>query len=136
MPLETPPPTTKALEPRLYVLLRGDLPPGLLLAQTGHVTRKFTRAFPQIPVPDDENLVVLAEKDEPSLLRRLELLQWEVPLASIEEFREPDLDGTLTAFAVHGGVTPETALLLRKLLSDLPLALKWLERYTLVRDAA
>lgn len=125
-----------APDPRLYVILRGDLPPGLQLAQTGHVARKFTRRFPEIPALEDENLIVLAEKDERALLDRYLLLRWEAPLASIEEFHEPDLAGTLTALAVHGGSSPETSLHLRKLLSKLPLALEELGRQTRLHDAA
>ena len=53
-------------EPRLYVILRGDLPPGLMLAQTAHVVRKFTRRFPsagvlggETEISGDESLIVL-----------------------------------------------------------------------------
>ena len=126
--------TTSASDPRLYVILRGDLPPGLLLAQTGHVARKFTRRFPDVGVlkggaeeretDEDESLIVLCEKDEPALHDRYLFLRWEAPLAPIVVFREPDLGDGLTAIAVHGGTTPETALLLRRLLSSLPLALR------------
>lgn len=126
---DTPSPAGKAH--RLYVIVRGDLHAGLQLAQTAHVVRKFTRRFPDVGVlkgetgiSDDENLIVLCEPDEPALLRRLELLECEVPLAAIETFREPDLGDELTALAIHAGVTPETALLLRQLLSSLPLALR------------
>ncbi len=126
----------KAPEPRLYVILRADLPSGLLLAQTAHVVRKFTRRFPSAGVlkgggqereedeDEDESLIVLCEADERALHDRYLFLRWEAPLAPIVEFREPDLDDGLTAIAVHGGTTPETSLLLRRLLSSLPLALR------------
>ena len=122
------PMTTTASDPRLYVILRADLPPGLMLAQAAHVARKFTRRFADLPVEEDENLIVLSEKDEPALEDLLLFLRWEAPLARFEEFREPDLGGALTAVAIHGGENPELARWLRKLLSKLPLALRELER--------
>jgi len=88
-----------------------------MLAQTGHVSRKFTRLHPEVPVEQDENLVVLAVPDERDLDELLLWFAWECPLVPRESFREPDLGDSLTAFAIVGTPT------VRKRLAALPLAL-------------
>lgn len=101
----------------LYVIVRADLPPGLLLAQAVHVARKFTRRYAEISVSEDENVVVLAVPSESELDNLLQWLSWETPHVPREEFHEPDLDGSLTAISIVR--TPEV----KKRLASLPLAL-------------
>lgn len=102
---------------RLYIVVRQDLDAGLLTAQACHVTRRFTREHPEVEVPEDENLLVLAAKNEPGLVDVLDLLRSRDTLASLSTFHEPDLDGSLTAIAAVG---PAVA----KLLSSYPRALR------------
>lgn len=102
---------------RLYIVVRQDLDAGVLAAQACHVTRRFTREHPQVEVPEDENLLVLSAKDEPGLIDLLARLRCSDALASLSTFREPDLDGSLTAIAAVGPVV-------QKLLSSYPKALR------------
>lgn len=136
-----PSPKPPSSAPRLYIILRADLPAGLAAAQACHVARRFTKEHPELTCPDDENLVLLAAQNEEELRELDLLLAWEAPLTYRSWFHEPDLPGDepcgqLTAIAVEGSQTPETALVLRKLLSELPLAFRWLERCTILTAAA
>jgi hypothetical protein len=117
--------------PRLYIVARGDLDPGLLAAQACHVARKFTRHFAAVPVEEDENLLVLAAKDEQELQALLALAG---PLGPCSAFHEPDLAGSLTAIALGGDLLGGSAV--RRLVSQLPKALGWTQKGTFVRDAA
>lgn len=102
---------------RLYIVVRQDLEAGLLAAQACHVARRFTREHPEVEVSEDENLLVLAAKNEPGLADLFALLQRRDSLASLSTFHEPDLDGSLTAIAAMGPAVP-------KLLSSYPRALR------------
>lgn len=100
---------------RLYIIVREDLDAGLLSAQACHVTRRFTREHPEIDVPDDENLLVLAAHDEPGLHELLARLKGGE--SALSTFNEPDLNHSLTAIAALGpGV--------QKMLSSYPKALR------------
>jgi hypothetical protein len=102
---------------RLYIVVRQDLDAGLLTAQACHVTRRFTREHPDVEVSDDENLLVLAAKNEPVLVDLLAMLRNRDSLASLSAFHEPDLGDSLTAIAAVG---PS----IEKLLSSYPRALR------------
>jgi hypothetical protein len=102
---------------RLYVVVRQDLDAGLLAAQACHVTRRFTREHPDVEVTEDENLLVLAAKNEPGLVDLLTTLQRRDTAASVSTFHEPDLQGSLTAIAAMGPIVA-------KLLSSYPKALR------------
>lgn len=93
---------------RLYVVVRGDLPIGLQMAQACHAAREFALKWPEVDA--GENLVVLQAQHEGHLLR----LWLECDTYEGVTFREPDLGDQYTAFAVTGGARP--------LLSSLPLA--------------
>lgn len=111
--------TAAATEKRFYVVVRADLDAGLAAAQACHVARKFTRHFRDIPVEEDENLLVLAAKDEPHLQ---DLLERAGPLGPCSAFHEPDLAGSLTAIALGGDLLGGRAV--QRLVSQLPKALR------------
>lgn len=92
---------------RLYVVVRGDLPIGLQMAQACHAVREFARTCPEVDA--GENLVVLNTQGEAQLLRL-----WHDCPGSTVLFREPDLQNEFTAFAASGEA--------RSHLSMLPLA--------------
>lgn len=93
---------------RLYVVVRGDLPPGLQMAQACHAVREFSREHPDIDV--GENLVVLQAKHEGELLR----IWLHSEAFEGSAFQEPDLGNEFTAIALDGAARP--------LVSSLPLA--------------
>lgn len=95
---------------RLYVVVRGDLPPGLQMAQACHVTRLFSLTYPKLQV--GENLIVLRARDEGELLR----LWCDSGACEGVTFKEPDLGNQYTAIALESSA--------QKLLSSLPLALR------------
>lgn len=102
---------------KMYVIVREDLDPGLMLAQSGHALRLFVD---QHPVVDKEwyetsnNLVVLGVPNETELAKLADDLDsYGVKVSS---FREPDLDNEMTAIAVEPSGY--------KHLSNLPLAMR------------
>lgn len=81
---------------RLYVVVRSDLPPGLQLAQACHAVLTFAQRSNARP----ENMIVLHVANEAELTETaLRLFKLGLDPA---RFYEPDLDGQLTALAVHG----------------------------------
>ena len=104
---------------KMYVIVRGDLPAGLQVAQACHALRAFADEHPEeerIWHEGSNNLVVL---QVPS---RDALLQLEVNLAAsacvpTSRFEEDDLNGEVTAIAALEGPTA------RPLLRHLELAL-------------
>jgi hypothetical protein len=100
------------MKPRLYVVVRADLPPGLQLAQACHATREFGLRYPGLDLGD--NLVVLQVPGE-AALHELLLEAGDRDLPAVA-FAEPDLHDELTAAAFSGDA--------RALLSSLPLALR------------
>lgn len=97
---------------RLYVVVRGDLPVGLQMAQACHAAREFAFKFWEQDV--GENLVVLQAKNEGHLLRLWVENDEDGERANSVLFREPDLGNEFTAFAASGKA--------RRHLSALPLA--------------
>lgn len=97
---------------KLYVVVRGDLPPGLQMAQACHAVREFTLKYPELDV--GENLVVLQANGEGHLLRLIMNNVWDGVEADFVVFREPDLGNEYTAFAATTDARP--------LVSSLPLA--------------
>jgi hypothetical protein len=95
---------------RLYIVVRDDLPPGLMLAQACHAAFEYGM-FGGDDVGD--NLIVLSA----SKGKLKELVAQAVALGlSFQDFREPDLGNELTACAFSGSARP--------LLACLPLALR------------
>lgn len=105
------------MTPRLYVIVRGDLPPGARVAQAVHGFRQFVADHPEIEKEWFENsntIVILQARDEAhicTLADRAEM--YGVPKAI---FREPDLHDQATCLVL--APTPPT----RKICRDLPLA--------------
>lgn len=92
---------------KLYVIVRGDLPAGLQVAQACHALRAFADEHPEEERgwhQDSNNLVVL---QVPS---RDALLQLEVNLATAgvptSRFEEDDLGGEITAVAAGPSARP------------------------------
>jgi len=102
---------------RLYVVVRADLSPGDIVAQSNHATSQFSRIHRELHdawCDRSSNIVVLAipsERELGALARRAAELG--IPKA---EFYEPDLGHELTAVAFTGEIA--------KHVSQLPLALK------------
>ncbi len=102
---------------RLYVVVRQDLSPGQILAQSNHATSQFARLYRELHdswSDHEKNLIVLAipsERELGALVRKAAELG--IPRA---EFYEPDLRHELTACAFAGEIA--------KHVSELPLALR------------
>lgn len=97
---------------RLYVVVRADLSPGLKLAQACHALRLFAEEHPSVELAwyrGANNLVVLQVPDE-AALAALGALS-EARGLRLATFREPDLDGAVTALALE----PRARALLRRL---------------------
>jgi peptidyl-tRNA hydrolase len=104
---------------RLYIAVRGDLPPGLQAAQAVHSAIEYALASPGSAAEwhaHSNFLVVVAVPDEWSLLGLVERARKTgVPCWAV---REPDIGDEVTAAALGPG---EGA---RRLCSSLPLALR------------
>lgn len=103
--------TPAGATPKLYVIGRADLAPGLRAAQIGHACITWVEHHGTPP----DNLVLLEARDEEhlwDLLQQFYTLGW--PHSS---FQEPDLDDETTAVAT---AHPDA----RRLLSSLPLAFR------------
>jgi peptidyl-tRNA hydrolase len=86
----------------LYIVVRSDLKPGQQLAQSVHAMRQFTEEWPQLDrrwFDMSNTVVILGAKDEPAL-EELLLKAKDYGLAT-SEFREPDLDLSLTAITLQ-----------------------------------
>lgn len=85
---------------KLYLVVRGDLRPGMRTAQLCHAHRAFLNEHPDVEREwfERSNTIVCLQADEESL----EGLANRVERAGVPHaaFREPDLDGALTAIAV------------------------------------
>lgn len=102
---------------RLYVVVRGDLAPGLRAAQATHAALAFAFTFPEMAArwyETSNNLVLLECSGQSDLMRLCDRAnRARVVFAG---FTEPDLDDELTAVAFE----PEAS----RMLSSLPLALR------------
>ena len=112
--------TPELIEKRkMYVIVRGDLPPGLRAAQAGHAVAEACLRMPNTAdlwhTDEDGNyLIILEVDDEKALLDAYHLVKsYDIRR---ELFREPDLSLEATAFACLP--SPE----LNHVLSHLPLA--------------
>lgn len=103
---------------RLYVVVRKDLEPGLLVAQACHSAARWAHVDPTW----HENLIVLGCQDERELSELARTL--DAAGVPVELFSEPDLNGEFTSFVARGDA--------RRHLSHLPLVLK----QRALRDAA
>jgi peptidyl-tRNA hydrolase len=102
----------------MYVVVRGDLSPGLQMAQALHAAFTFAVWFPQHTKEwmDSSNyLVVLQTKNEAELQELLEVAKEQNIICA--SFCEPDIDNQLTAICLG----PSEAS--RKLCRNLKLAL-------------
>ena len=87
---------------KMFVVVRGDLPPGLRAAQAGHAIAEVTLSHPYIATnwhadPEGNYLIILDVPDERTLLWWLGITEREsIPCVG---FREPDLGNEWTSFA-------------------------------------
>lgn len=100
---------------KLFLIVRGDLKPGLRAAQLVHAMRAFTEEHPAV---DREwfvrsNTVVLKEVPDEAALADL-AYQAKAQGVPVSAFHEPDLDDQMTAITVGPAG--------RRLVRDLPLA--------------
>lgn len=82
---------------KLYLLVRGDLPPGLQLAQAVHASVEFTLRY-RDRAASTPTVVVLTVDDEEQLLGWADVLGWK-DRSDYALFHEPDL-GEHTALAI------------------------------------
>lgn len=104
---------------RLYIAVRGDLRPGLQMAQAVHAAFAFHHDFPSVVRPwllVSNYLIIVAVPDEDALLD----LITEASARGIirTAVREPDLDNDATAVALAPGADAQ------RLCANLPLALR------------
>src|SRR5688572_22136583 len=78
---------------KLFILVRGDLPPGLQMAQAVHAATEYALTFPR-QARDTPCVVVLNVLDEADLLTYARIH----PLSGVL-FHEDDLGGQATAYA-------------------------------------
>jgi len=102
---------------KLYIVVRNDIKPGLMVAQSCHALRAFVEEHPDVDkewFATSNNIVCLEVANEVEL----QALVDRVAGADVEvsTFTEPDLDDQMTAAAFG----PRAAALL----SNLPLALR------------
>lgn len=100
---------------RLYIVVRGDLSPGLAAAQAVHAAFAFSRAHPDVVEPwiADPYLVLLTVPDESALIGLVsKALARGVKVAA---WHEPDMGDALTAVAL------EPSALARRCTANLPL---------------
>jgi peptidyl-tRNA hydrolase len=101
----------------MYVVVRDDLPIGLQMAQAAHATFMFSQEHPGEVTPwyrDSQYLIIVSVPDEDSLVRVASRAMEHEVATSL--WREPDLDGRLTAITLAPGENS------RKICSNLPLA--------------
>ncbi len=101
---------------KLYVVVRQDIEPGLVAAQAVHAAVAFALKYPSQTAAwnlGENNVAVLGARDEAHLNELLSKLPGGVLMV---DFREPDLHGQRTAFAVDCRA--------RKVFASLPCALK------------
>ena len=104
---------------KLMVIVRKDIPNGLMIAQAGHSIVEFSKKFNNLYNDWHNNsnyLIVLEINDEERLQRLFYKLQDNG--ANVVAFYEPDIDNQLTSICYYG--TPE----MRKLTQNLDLALE------------
>lgn len=101
------------VQDRLYIIVRSDLKPGLVVAQACHTAIEAQRKW---NLSENHYLVVLdGGKSEDDMLDLLDRVVWGYPLYQPAEalwlneyleFREPDLDDEVTGIAIQPGREP------------------------------
>ncbi len=102
---------------KLYIVVRNDISPGLMVAQSCHALRAFVAEHPEVDkvwFKESNNIVVLEVESEDILMDLMDRVAETTKCFSF--FIEPDLDNELTAVAFGPEAGP--------LLANLPLALK------------
>ena len=103
------------IDPKLYIIVRNDLAPGLQAAQACHALRLFVEEHPAEEkkwYTESNNIVLLQVPNEAELLS----LKKRANGYPASLFREPDVDDEATALALAPDAKPIT--------SNLPLLLK------------
>lgn len=129
-PLDRPDETPELAEKRkMYVVVRGDLPPGLRAAQAGHAVAEVCLGLPNKAdlwnTDEDGNYLITLEVDDIFALHDAHRLIVSNSIAN-RAFFEPDLGMEMTAF----GCLPSPEL--NHVLSHLPLAYtkrRWASRF-------
>jgi peptidyl-tRNA hydrolase len=105
---------------RHYILLRRDLPPGVMLAQTTHAAGESAARWSleaKRSLPADTHAVVLAVPDERSLLElEQKLITRNIPHCAI---REPDAPWNGQLMAI--GLWPADRKTVKRVVSNYPL---------------
>lgn len=104
---------------KLYVIVRGDIPPGLQIAQSCHVCFEFQKNHIELTKLWNEEsnyIVILSCKDEEAINKLIHKAERKNIRFSI--FREPDLDNQITAIAL------EPTKRSKRICSSLPLAMR------------
>ncbi len=116
IPRERPQAEPKPIVPKLYVIVRGDIPPGAVCSQAMHAALEYAFTFPdQAKVWHDlSNTVCILQAEGEAHIEEIacEMDRCKKPHV---RFREPDMGGAMTAVAVGQDAA--------KLLRHLPLAL-------------
>ncbi len=106
---------------KLYIVLRDDLAPGLMIPQACHAQDAFYEAHPELYAEwrtKYKNLIVKAVPNEAALLELNDKLCGEKVTKAL--YKEEDLDHSVTAIAFYG---PKA----KRLVGALPLALRFLK---------
>lgn len=103
----------------MYVIVRKDLNPGAKIAQSCHATFSFSQEYPEITKQwiNNSNYIVVLETDNEKKLSDL-LDQAQKLNIPASQFREPDLNNSMTAIVLSPGT------ITKKLVSNLKLALQ------------
>jgi peptidyl-tRNA hydrolase len=104
---------------RLYIVVRADLPPGLMAAQAVHAAFHFSQSYPDMVtrwLNASNYLVIVSVSDEEALHDVISKARGRGIVAF--GVREPDLDEQLTAVALQPGQ------IARRLCSSMPSALR------------
>jgi hypothetical protein len=104
---------------KLYLITRKDLEPGYQAVQSCHALRQFTADHPEIDhewYKKSNYLALLSVENEIELMRLLikaadNNIRWTA-------YREPDVDGKITAIAIEPGIKSV------EICKNLPLALR------------
>ena len=107
---------------KLMVIVRKDIPNGLMIAQAGHSIVEFSKEFNDLynDWHNNSNYLIVLEIDNEKELKDLyNKLKWHG--AHVVAFYEPDIDNQMTSICYYG--TPE----MRKHTQKLDLALSEVE---------
>ena len=103
---------------KLFIVLRGDLTPGLMIPQSCHAQDAFYDEYPELYKEwrtKYKNLIVKEVPDQDAL--RALLVRLKEAGVAVAQYYEEDLDNTLTAISFYGPTA-------KRFVGALPLALQ------------